>query len=76
MTKTTKKSLYKVSKMTKNTDKNLWVAFPVGKINSGLVYNSFLSRDTVRSIARKELGAKSIAEIRSCRVSTYRKRTK
>lgn len=65
-------ALYPVSKLTKNSSKNLWVTFVAGKPSKGLVFSSVLSRDTVRNTAAKKLGTQ-MSDIRSRRVASYRR---
>lgn len=81
MSKTSKRSktvkpLYAVSALTKNSNSNLWVVFPSGYTSQGLVYSSTLSRDTVRNASRKVWGMSNINDVRSRRVSSFRKFTK
>lgn len=67
--------LYKVKQATKNSDRKLWVAFEKSRPTNGLVFSSVLSRDAVRNATRKIMGLPTINDIRSCRLSTFRKRT-
>lgn len=67
--------LYKVKQVTKNSDRKLWVAFKKGRPTNGLVFSSVLTRDAVRNATRKIMGLPTISDIRSCRLSTFRKRT-
>ena len=66
--------MYKASQLTKNSSKDLWVAFPAGSTpKNGLVYGSKLTRDRVRSLASKEFNVR-IQEIRSRRVKNMENR--
>lgn len=67
------KSLYPATRVTKSTAKKLWVAFPEGNPEKGLVYSSKLSRDTVRNAASKVFGV-AMSEVRSRRVENLRAR--
>jgi len=69
------KPLYKASKLTKNSSKDLWVAFRAGSTPkaSGLVYSSTLTRDTVRNAARKVFNT-DMQEVRSRRVRNMESR--
>lgn len=69
------KALYAVSALTKNSNANLWVAFPAGKTSKGLVFSSTLTRDKVRNEMSKNTGIK-IQDIRAKRVRSFRKATK
>jgi len=68
----TMKPMYKVSEITNRTNKNLWVVFEAGKPDAGLVFSMTYTRDNVRSAMSKLVGT-SIQNIRSQRVSTFRK---
>lgn len=66
------KPMYNVNEITNRTNKNLWVVFPEGQESNGIVYSMVFSRDQVRCAGRKMFNT-NMANIRSQRVSTYRK---
>lgn len=66
------KPMYRTSEITNRTNKKLWVTFMAGSTTNGLVYSMTLTRDEARNAASKMFGT-SITNIRSQRVSTYRK---
>jgi len=66
------KAMYTVSQITNRTNKNLWVAFPAGQTSNGLVFSMSFTRDEVRNAMSKIVGT-NISNIRSQRVSTFRK---
>lgn len=62
------KPLYNASTLTKKSNSKLWVAFASGKTpETGLVYSSTLSRDTVRNVTAKSLGL-PMSSVRARRV--------
>jgi hypothetical protein len=71
----TVKPLYPVSRLTKNSNSKLWVAFPVNRETKGLVYSSTLTRDQVRRNVATVMGI-SKDDVRSVTVRTYRRRSK
>lgn len=66
------KAMYRVSEITNRTNKNLWVVFESGNVSNGLLFSMTLTRDQVRNAMSKIVGT-SIHNIRSQRVSTFRK---
>lgn len=66
------KTMYNVNEITNRTNKNLWVVYPSNDISAGVVYSMVYSRDEVRNAGRTVFNA-PIQDIRSCRVSTWRK---
>lgn len=68
----TMRPMYKVSEITNRTNKNLWVVFETNKSSKGLVFSGTYTRDQIRCAMAKITGA-AFTDIRSQRVSTYRK---
>lgn len=68
----TMKTMYNTSEITNRTNKNLWVVYPSSNPSQGVVYSMVYSRDEVRNAGRSVFNA-PIQEMRSCRVSTWRK---
>lgn len=66
------KPMYRTSELTNRTNKNLWVTFVAGQPTNGLVFSMSLTRDEARSASSRMFGT-SIQNIRSQRVSNYRK---
>lgn len=69
------KPLYPVSRLTKNSAKNLWVVFEQGNRSNGIVYSSVMSRDNVR-VAYSKMNNVHFNDTRSQRVSTFIRRSK
>lgn len=67
------KSLYPVSKLTKNSAKNLWVAYPASSPSKGLVFSSTLSADKARNFVAKSIKT-TMSNINICRVGYFRKK--
>jgi len=68
------KPLYKAEKLTKNSSKDLWVAFRAGSTpKTGLVYSSTLTRDAIRYNASKLLSV-DMNDVRSRRVRNMENR--
>jgi hypothetical protein len=65
-------SMYPVSRLTKNSSRELWVTFPSGKPERGLVFSSTLTRSEARRRAARELGV-DFVRVCSRRVPSYRK---
>lgn len=69
---TNMKPMYHTTEITNRTNNNLWVVFEKSNPTSGIVYSMKFDRDEVRSAGRKVF-ATDISNIRSQRVSNYRK---